>query len=54
LKINIFSSIIINAIGSEQKKRVNREINVVLFGVPTSEVATEEERAKDDELHAKF
>ena len=48
-KISENQAIIINAIGSEQKNRVNREKNVVLFGVPTSKAATEKERAKEDE-----
>ena len=40
---------VLNAIGSEQKDRRKREKNVVLFGVPTSLAATEDERVKEDE-----
>ena len=43
-------AIIINAVGSEQNNRKSRENNVVLFGVPTSKAATEEERVKEDEI----
>ena len=40
---------ILSAVGCEQKNRHNRERNVVLFGVPNSTAATEEEREKEDE-----
>ena len=40
---------ILSAVGCEQKNRQNRERNVVLFGVPNSTAATEEEREKEDE-----
>jgi len=49
-KISENQAIIINAVGSEQNNRKSRENNVVLFGVPTSKAATEEERVKEDEI----
>jgi hypothetical protein len=49
-KISKNQAIIINAVGSEQNNRKSRENNVVLFGVPTSKAATEEERVKEDEI----
>ena len=48
-KISENQAIIINAVGSEQNNRKSRENNVVVFRVPTSKAATEEERAKEDE-----
>jgi hypothetical protein len=48
-KISENQAIIINAVGSEQNNRKSRKNNVVLFGVPTSKAATEEERVKEDE-----
>ena len=49
-KISENQAIIINAVGSEQNNRKSRENNVVLFEVPTSKAATEEERVKEDEI----
>jgi hypothetical protein len=49
-KISENQAIIINAVGCEQKNRKSRENNVVLFGVPTSKAATEEERVKEEEI----
>ena len=40
---------ILSAVGCEQKNRQNWERNVLLFGVPNSTAATEEEREKEDE-----
>ena len=40
---------ILSVVGAEQKERLFREENVVLFGVPESKATTEEERQKEDE-----
>jgi hypothetical protein len=39
---------ILNAVGSEQKDRQNRESNVILFGVPESTATSGAEREKED------
>jgi hypothetical protein len=39
---------ILNAVGSEQKDRQNRESNVILFGVPESTATSGAERDKED------
>jgi len=40
---------ILNEVGSKRKERRNREYYMVLFGVPESNAATDEERTKEDE-----